>query len=99
MLRARSLLFWGDLGQIGQGHLGEIDIVWPIMFKLGLIDKHTQIRNCAHLWVTSVQRVKVIWGEIEKYFIDDNSRTIRPILVKLGTVDTRTKTTDSVCFV
>jgi hypothetical protein len=76
MLRARTPLFLGDLGQIGQGHLGKIDIVWPILFKLAVIDKRTKTRNCAYLWVTFIERVKVIWGEIEKSCIDDNSRTI-----------------------
>jgi hypothetical protein len=47
MQRAKTLLFLVDLGQIGQGHLGKFDTVWPILFKFDTVVKHTESMNCA----------------------------------------------------
>jgi hypothetical protein len=68
MPRARILLFLVDLGHIGRGHLGKIDIVWPILFKPGTMLKHTTSAPCQFqvtlIKVTLIQKVKVIWGDL-----------------------------------
>jgi hypothetical protein len=70
MMAAPGLLCIASVPEwpLGRGHLGKIDIVWPILFRPGTMLKHTTSAPCQFqvtlIKVTLIQKVKVIWGDL-----------------------------------